>query len=285
MSFSPYSQFVLCVILAATPVAVWGYVFFRKWPSNRYLAVVTFLVGGLSVFPILFYKSLWNWFPWMNAFLYAEKFSNYSLSIGALITVPLSVLITFMLVGVIEEWTKHYTVRIVDNESIHTIDDAIILSIVAALGFAFVENILYFYDIWLAQGGEGLILPFIFRSIFSTFAHVMFSGIFGYFYGIAHFASPVFQEEIRNNRHPALKLMHRIFRFKTADLFYKEKILEGLLIASLLHAIFNVALELNMAFVLVPYLTLGYLTLDHLLKRKENHHRYNKLSAEKNPIK
>ncbi len=275
---NPQTQLIACILLAAVPVAVWGYIFYQKRPEDRYLTAITFLTGGLAVFPILLYKYSWRFFPWMNAFAYTEKFDKFEISLGALATVPLSVVMTFMIVGVIEEWMKHIVVRFTDDDRLCSIDDAISFSIIAALGFSFVENILYFYDIWLHQGMNNLVLPFVFRSLFSTFAHVMFSGIFGYFYGVARFASPILKEMQQSKRSSVVKMFHRMFKFKTAAMFHREKILEGLVVATVLHAIFNIALELNLAFVIVPFLSGGYFILDWLLKQKENHKVYNVVS-------
>lgn len=274
---NPSFQLAMSAILAMIPVIGWGYIFFKKNPEDRYISTVLFLAGGLSVFPILLYKYSWQFFPWMNAFNYADKFADVNLSLGALLVVPMSVIVTFMIVGIIEEWVKHITVRISADKYIGSIDDAIMFSIIAALGFAFTENILYFYDIWLTHGAQNLILPFIFRSLFSTFAHVMFSGIFGYFYGIAHFADPILQAEMKTKRKTATKLMHKILRFRKDHSFHHEKILEGLLISAVLHAIFNIALEMNMPAVIVPFLGMGYFALDFLIKQKENHKKYNRL--------
>ena len=70
----------------------------------------------------------------------------------------------------------------------------------AALGFAFTENILYFYNIWITKGVEDLFVSFLYRSSFSTFAHLLFSGVLGYYYGMAHFAKPILQEEMMKKR-------------------------------------------------------------------------------------
>ena len=117
-------------------------------------------------------------------------------------------------------------------------------------------------------------MPFVFRSIFSTFAHVMFSGIFGYFYGVAHFASPILQKEIREGRHKLINLLHKIVRFRRITLFRDEKILEGFLIASFLHAFFNIFLEMGWTIIITPYLMSGFFMLNYLLRKKENMKKY-----------
>lgn len=270
-------QIIGSILLACVPVMIWGYIFYKKNPEDKRLATMTFLAGALAVFPILLYKLSWQFFPWINAFRIAEPFHGDVIAFSGMIALPLSVIITFMLVGVIEESMKLFSVKIVDNEEVRHIDDAIEFFILAALGFSFVENILYFYNIWLTQGAYNLFLPFLFRSTFSTFAHIMFSGILGYYYGVAHFAKPILQKEIRENRKHWTILLHKIFNLRRERLFYEEKILEGFLISIGLHAIFNIFLELNLTFLIAPFLFAGYIALDYLFELKENHKNYGRL--------
>jgi RsiW-degrading membrane proteinase PrsW (M82 family) len=105
----------------------------------------------------------------------------------------------------------------------------------------------------------------------------MFSGIFGYYYGIAHFANPMLQEEIRQNRHHWTIWFHKITSFGKVKMFHEEKILEGLIIAIGLHSIFNVFLEMNLTFLIVPFLICGFVTLNYLFALKENHKKFGKL--------
>ncbi|MDD3862208.1 MAG: PrsW family glutamic-type intramembrane protease, partial [Candidatus Gracilibacteria bacterium] len=249
---------------------VWGYIFYHKRQFSKSLAILTFLVGAVAVFPILIYKALWQYIPWLNAFELAERYGKEVISLSGIISVPMSVLIIFLLVGAIEEIAKLFAVKIVDDDEFKSVDDSMEFFIIAALGFSFTENILYFYNIWAIEGANHLFLPFIFRSSFSTFAHIMFSGIFGYYYGVAYFAKPMLQEEIRQNRRYWTRTLHKIFGWKQEKLFYQERILEGAIIAVGLHAIFNVFLELNWTFLIVPMLICGYIALDYLFTKKEN---------------
>ncbi len=59
----------------------------------------------------------------------------------------------FVMVGALEEFVKHLVTRFSDEYKIKSVADAVQFSIIAALGFAFVENILYFLGIW--AGGAG----------------------------------------------------------------------------------------------------------------------------------
>lgn len=262
-----------CTLLAIIPAVAWGYIFYRKQREDRFHTIITFVIGGLAVFPILLYKWLWKYFPNINVMEYAKNFENDLVGVSGFVMIPVSVIIVFMFVGVIEEVMKMSSVHATDDHRIRHIDDAIMFSILAALGFAFTENILYFYNIWAKQGPDHLFVPFLFRSVFSTFAHVLFSAMFGYYYGIAHFAKPLLQQELRDNRHTFWDWYHKVFKFKTAQLFHEEKMLEGLTIAVGLHAFYNIFLEMNWTFIMVPYLIIGYLFVSHLFKLKENQKR------------
>ena len=271
-------QIVGSILLAAVPAIIWGYVFYRKNPGQKMLIFLTFVVGTLSVFPILLYKALWDHLPWINAFKLAENYKFDVIGLTNFTFLPLSVIITFMLVGVIEEITKMLAVRAVGGEkNFQTVDDVIEFFVIAALGFAFTENILYFFNIWVIHGTQDLLLPFLFRSSFSTLAHLIFSGILGYYYGIAHFASPILQEEIRKNRKHWTKKLHKLLSIRKEKLFAQEHIIEGLLVAIGLHAIFNILLEMNWTFMIVPFLVGGYIALSYFFEKKQDHKNWGNL--------
>ncbi len=270
-------QIIGSIILAAIPAIIWGNIFYQKSPEKRKLTALTFIFGALAVFPILIYKFSWQFFPWMNAFKVADNYKDDIIGFSNVITLPLSIIITFMIVGFIEENMKFGSVKIVDDDEIKDIDDSIEFFILAALGFAFTENILYFYNIWVAEGPYNLLLPFLFRSSFSTFAHLLFSGMLGYYYGIAHFAGPILQEEIRAKNSFWSRIPRKILFFRREKLFYEHKLLEGLILAIGLHALFNIFLEMGLTFMIVPFLVCGYIALNYLFDLKENHKNYGKL--------
>ncbi|MBI2464204.1 PrsW family intramembrane metalloprotease [Candidatus Peregrinibacteria bacterium] len=214
-------KLIISIFAAMIPVMVWGYIFYQKNPESRKWTFITFLGGMIAVIPILLYKKSWEYFPNLDAFRYINTTFSTNIIDLKFVTLPLSVTLSFMLVGIFEEYLKNLVVRIVDRGRFQTIDDAIEYSIIAALGFAYIENILYFTNIWDTQGTESFIISVVFRSIFSTFAHILFSGIYGYYYGMAYFCNPIFQEEIRKKRFILLRVLHRISHFRLPTLFYE----------------------------------------------------------------
>ena len=278
-------QVIASVLLSAIPAFVWGYIFYKKDPVDKPKTVQTFLMGIASVTPILLYKWTWDYLPQVNVFNYTNQFSADLFAFTPYLFLPLGSVLAFMFVGVIEEYMKHVVVVHTDRGYFRNIDDAIEFSIIAALGFAFLENILYFYFIWEYQGGEVLAVSFAFRAIFSTFAHVLFSGIYGYYYGLAYFANPVWSEQQRKNRHPFVDMLHRVLHMKKNRIFAAEMVTTGLVMATVLHAGFNILLQMNMTFFMVPFLIAGYTYLDHLFKQKENLKVYGHITGEHSKAK
>jgi RsiW-degrading membrane proteinase PrsW (M82 family) len=263
-------KLILAALLAVVPACIWGYIFYKKQVGQKSMMAKTFLAGAFFVVPLLAYKELWQYFPWINAFQYTHPFKDDMIGFSTFSLIPLDIIFTFMIVGVIEEIAKLWAVKATDKKIIHSIDDAIEMSIMAALGFSFAENILYFYNIISGRGVEDILFPFVFRSLFSTFAHIMFSGVLGYYYGVALFATDELKDEHNEKRWLFTRWFARLLHFKKETVFHEEKIAQGVLIAIGLHAVFNIFLEMNWTFLLVPYLTGGYIYLNYLLSKKED---------------
>lgn len=179
----------------------------------------------------------------------------------------------FVVVGMLEEFAKYLMLRFADENKIGSISDAISFAIIIALGFAFVENIVYLSKFWMNTSQEfaGFTAFFVLRSTISVIAHICFSAIVGYFYGIAHFSNEIYQEESRENKHPILKTIHKIFHLKASPLFHEEKLLEGLLLAMIVHAAFNSLLEFELVALVIPFLIGTFIYILNLLHRRDNH--------------
>jgi RsiW-degrading membrane proteinase PrsW (M82 family) len=180
----------------------------------------------------------------------------------------------FLVVGMLEEYVKHLVLRFSDEEKIHTVDDAISFSIITALGFAFVENIMYLMNYTHANGFS---LPhlgalFLLRSLVPVSAHISFSAITGYFYGISLFAHEIVREEIFRKKHSLLIQIHKVLNMKTSTLFYEEKMIEGLFLSMIVHTVFNLLLQFTNIFVVALFLV-GCLILVFSFFHKIHYHR------------
>ncbi len=165
---------------------------------------------------------------------------------------------TILFLAVIEEYIKHLMVRITDDKKLKDIDDAITLSIVVGLAFAFVETIIYS----VIAGDMGLI---IYRAMISIPIHLVASGIFGYYYGLAHFAQPIMKLDSKEES-PRRKWLAKALTLKRSTVFHEEKMIEGMLFATLFHASMNLLFEFNLGFLSVPLIIAGIVVLFRLYK-------------------
>jgi RsiW-degrading membrane proteinase PrsW (M82 family) len=305
--------YLIAIVLALGPALGWIYIFNKQNPETRKAIFLTFVAGMLSTAIILVYKYFWDEavnliFFEVKAVSFKESIMNiFEYETMGLLTKAASegifkaILGTFFIfigVGALEEYAKHWVVKTFDHSFFRSIDDVIELSIVAALGFAFVENVLYFVNHWHDLSSAQLAFFVFFRVTIVTMVHVLCSGVFGYYYGLAYFAGPVLKDEEREGRKLFFtKTFHKIFHLKSETIFRDEKILEGLIISIGLHAVYDFVLQLNLTFasifswiglnipiniplhvIIMPlYLIGGYFYLMYLLQKKEDHKKFGKL--------
>ena len=260
-------QILLVIILALIPALIW----FRIWRgknigsrAKKYL-LVTFGLGSLSVLFVLLVHYLLEHFPQLDilSFVTSTELPEKE-----------KVLIVLVLVAILEEIAKFLVVYFLDKSKklINSIHDAIRFSIVAALGFAFAENIYFFFRLGSLISIYQLLALFAFRSIITVCGHLIFSGIFGNFYGISKFSESYSTQEYWGN---AKKLDKRTMSKeelkKKATFFKRFTIAKGLFFAVILHASFNFFLELQMVDKVLWLIILGVIFLIYLYKRRSGY--------------
>jgi RsiW-degrading membrane proteinase PrsW (M82 family) len=257
-------ELILVVVLASLPAMIWSYVIFKGRATSRWVLLLAFFLGTLTVLPLIFlYDFLFVKFPELDIYTLIEK--NVS-------DVHFAALSSLMVVGMLEELAKSGVVRVLDKTKIgiQTINDSVKYSILAGLGFAFTENIFYFYQIWLQSSGLGdFLFPVIFRSIFTVCAHMVFSGIFGYFYGIAKFARPILETNLwMGESTSGVKWWAKLTGRDEPQAFKELTLWKGLLLAMALHAGFDFALQFSQFFPVLILIGGGFLYLLYLLAHK-----------------
>ena len=254
---------VIAVLLAIAPVAIWYSILLRQEELKKRTLFWIFAGGTISVVPIFLLQFLWDRYPQINIYRLIEN--NITNAVEAAV-------LTFALVGITEEIVKHLVVRFTDKwhpEYINTIKNALVFSIVSALGFAFAENIFYFYNIYVHYGVGDLISSFIFRSVFTAMGHMIFSAIFGYYFGIAKFATAITEHaKLTGTKFYITRFFGRLFGWKTYEIYRQQKILQGLLIAMSVHAVFNTLLQMGMVLPVIVLILLCAIYVYYLMKRK-----------------
>jgi len=152
------------VILGLLPAIIWMAFFLqedKKRPEPKRLIISTFLLGGAIAFVTLQFQTV---------------FSDMFTSIGVRAYSPFSV---FWLAG-IEEFFKFLVVFlwVSKRKDFDEPIDAMIYMIIAALGFATVENIAS-----VARATNGFELVTL-RFLGATFLHTLSSGLLGYYWAL-----------------------------------------------------------------------------------------------------
>ena len=198
---------ITLLAIAFAPGLLWVWFFYKKdkfEPEPKKIIIVTFILGIVATIP----AGILN-----NTLIRSsiEQANILYLFFAA-----------FFVIGPVEEISKYMAIRVyaLKSKEFDEPIDAMLYSVVAALGFATFENFLY-----ISIFGPSLILM---RAITGCLGHAGFSGIVGYYVGKAKFSS-------HKSNNPLFK---------------------GLAIAAFSHGLFNFVLftQTILAFLFVPLL-------------------------------
>jgi RsiW-degrading membrane proteinase PrsW (M82 family) len=98
----------------------------------------------------------------------------------------------------------------------------------------------------------------------------------GYYYGLSYFSTPILRAQ-KTIIWP--RMMEKIFGIDDEKIYSIQNLVQGFLIAASLHAVFNVFLEMEWTFLLVPFLIIGYMYLTYLFEKKENNKKFGYLTT------
>jgi RsiW-degrading membrane proteinase PrsW (M82 family) len=177
-----------------------------------------------------------------------------------------------------EEFFKFGVMKVINKHFFRSIDDVIGLAIISALGFSFYENMIYFNSQWGTLSTSSFVLLALSRVTIVTMVHMLCSGVLGYYFGLAYFASPILRlEHAEKKRHPILMFLKNLLHMKKSHLYHNEMMAIGLVLAMLLHAMYDFVLSstINLSPALISgtiliYFFGGYYFLSYLMKRKES---------------
>lgn len=258
---NPIILYIISGILAFIPAAIWLSIIFQR-TKRRGIQILIFVGSIFSVVPVFLLQYFLELFPQFDVLKFLD--SNFQ-------DQNVQLIFLFISVGIVEEIVKQFLVRFIDRKYllIQTINESIQYSLVAALGFAFAENIFYIFSIYSQFGIQQLFITYLFRAVFTTCAHMIFSGFFGYYYGIAKFSlNIVEQSKWMGKKQRVTRFIANLMQVSNYEAYKKITVLKGLLIAILLHAIFNLLLQFNQIIIVAVFVLCSYFLLRRLLSQK-----------------
>ncbi len=257
----------IAAIIALIPVVIWCRLFLSYHKERLSIVVLAFFAGMLSTAPILFYNELMLRGIELNFFLFrivpisfsgsSEQFVSDSIfkSTTGSTSIVLTTLITYLIVGIIEEVSKFWVLRHSSKEFFRSIDDTLQLAIIVAIGFAFAENLVnptYFVGFvknYLVESPSpqwGPLIGAVFgRGVLTMMVHILSTGVLGYYFGLAFFASPLLRAQFQNGRtHPIIFALHRMLNLRTEALYARVQLTIGLVFAIVIHGVFDFIVSL-----------------------------------------
>ncbi len=261
-------QLILAIGMAALPAVIWSSVLMARSTKHRRLLFTVFLGGTLTVFPVLGLQKGYHWliakFPTADFVASLQHFVE---------NVPYAwTVVFFIYVGIVEEIAKFLIVRYADYsrpDLIQSVNDSVYFAMLSGLGFAFSENIFYFYAIVKSQTLSVALTAFIFRAVVTVCAHAMFSGIFGYYYGMSKFSYEFIKMKEWQGQSPAyLQNLRKIFAEDLVTTNRYLMLLMGLLCAMGFHAVFNIYLQFGKAVPVVILIAAMFIMLTYLLRSR-----------------
>lgn len=260
-------QALIAICLALIPVIIWISILRKNKHHSTKTLIKVFILGTLTVLPLIYLKYLWFEHPDWDIYVWIDQ------NIGS-INAIVGVIATFVLVGFMEEFLKMSVLLFFDKSKmrIQTINEAVKFSILGALGFAFSENIYYFYTFLTTSEFTHLFSILVFRSTFTVCAHISFSAIVGYYYGIGKFSKHIVeQENLAGGKYKFAGFIKQLTGISLDTTVRYQKLLTGFFIAVVMHTTFNFFLQTNMIFeaMLIIFISIVYVLF--LMHRKAGH--------------
>ncbi len=270
-------KYFITFILAIIPALIWAALFMKKHKENRWLVFFTFLGGIFAAQLILLYKGYWD--SSINLIFAKVTLVDFRSNISSMfVSTVLAAFVTFMGIGAMEEFFKFGVMKMIGKHFFRSIDDVISLAIISALGFSFYENMIYLNGQWGVLSTNGFLMLALTRATIVTMVHVLCSGILGYYFGLAYFASSVLRlEHAEKKRHPVLVFFKNLLHMKKSHLYRNEMMTIGLVTAMLLHAVYDFVLSstinlspLMISGTILVYFFGGYYYLSYLIRQQKN---------------
>jgi len=109
----------------------------------------------------------------------------------------------------------------------------------------------------------------MFRSIFTASAHMIFSGLFGYYYAMGKFSIEITkQNKISHESSIITRIISVLFAIPESQANQQKSVLKGLILAISLHATYNYILQLGYILPVIIFVIVMAIYLWFLLKRK-----------------
>ena len=221
-----------------------------------------FFFGVFSAVPLVMLREYLTSFPEQNIF--------HLISSSAVLIIVLAIL---------EELVKALALIAgveINKQWFDRLEDGFEYALAVALGFAFTENIMYFFIIYTDAGfSVDLAMNYLIRSFVTMMGHVLFTGAFGFAYAYAYLGVPKRLQAKKPWKAldlGFLDVLRALFARSNKKIYSSFILAAGFTCAVVLHTTFNLLWDLHPAgrslgLFTVPLIIIGIYWYAHTLKR------------------
>ncbi|MAF80851.1 hypothetical protein CL628_02450 [bacterium] len=175
---------ILAFLLSLLPAALFVWLWYlrrRDRPVPARVIGLGFLLGMILVVPAFILERMApQWWIAISPST-AHYFDGALLPIQTLGDLFLPAIGTFLIVATVEEGVRYLGLFwwFRKSKAIDQVFDGLLVGLAAGLGFATVENTLYFFELFSTGSFNTLVFVFFLRFLVSTLAHISFGGLMG----------------------------------------------------------------------------------------------------------
>lgn len=178
-----YYRLALYILFGVLPSLIWLSYYLKKdlHPEPKKMILKIFIYGAIATIPVFLLQ--WGLSYLLNQLQIFAFFKSFPLA-G-------DILKWFLVIAFVEELLKYLVVKawVLNNSVLDEPLDIMLYMVVAALGFAALENVLYIFSpidkLSLNSVLENVIILSFIRFVGATFLHTLSSGLLGYFLALS----------------------------------------------------------------------------------------------------
>jgi len=175
---------IIAFLLSLLPAGLFIWLWYLRRVDRPVPVVVVsyaFIAGMVLVWPAFKLEEVASRYWYSVSPDTAHYFVGAVLPLQGFSDILLPALGTFLIVATVEEGLRYLALRwwYRRGREVDQIFDGLVLGIAIGLGFATVENTLYFLNLFSAGSFDTLVLVFFLRFMISTLAHISFAGLMG----------------------------------------------------------------------------------------------------------
>lgn len=177
---------IIAFLLALLPAALFTWMWYLRRhdrPVPGQLVALAFGIGLALVVPAFWLEDMARDVWQIVSPQTAHFFEGAVLPLISIWDVLLPALATFFVVAVVEEGLRYIVLRIWVRRSAYVdqVFDGMVLGVSLGIGFATLENTVYFLNLFQQGNFDTLVFVFFLRFLISTLAHISFGGLMGAF--------------------------------------------------------------------------------------------------------